>query len=71
MMGLSSEDGARLDGVHRKLAADMATWSSRGRLELVPGSTHSIQMDRPDVVIRAVREVGAYVIANDSTAWRR
>ncbi|HYC51751.1 MAG TPA: alpha/beta hydrolase [Gemmatimonadaceae bacterium] len=65
-MGLSAGQGARLDEAHRKLAADMATWSSRGRLELVPGSTHSIQMDRPDVVIRAVREVVSYVIAHDS-----
>jgi pimeloyl-ACP methyl ester carboxylesterase len=71
MMGLSAEQGARLDEVHHRLATDMATWSTRGRLELVPGSSHSVQMDRPDVVIRAVREVVAYVIANDSAARHR
>jgi pimeloyl-ACP methyl ester carboxylesterase len=63
MMGLSAEQGRRLDAVHRRLATDMATWSTRGRLELVPRSTHYIQMDRPDVVIAAVREVLGHVTA--------
>lgn len=35
----------------------LAQLSSRGRSELVPGSGHYIQLDRPDVVIRAVTEV--------------
>ena len=34
-----------------------ASWSSRSRHEIVTDATHYIQIDRPDVVIRAVREV--------------
>ena len=34
-----------------------ASWSSTSRHELVHDATHYIQIDRPDVVIRAVREV--------------
>jgi pimeloyl-ACP methyl ester carboxylesterase len=36
---------------------DEATWSTHSRHELVPDATHYIHLDRPDVVIRAVREV--------------
>ena len=36
---------------------DEATWSSHSRHEIVPDATHYIRLDRPDVVINAVREV--------------
>jgi pimeloyl-ACP methyl ester carboxylesterase len=39
------------------LHADEASWSSRGRHELVSDSDHYIQFERPDLVIGAVREV--------------
>jgi pimeloyl-ACP methyl ester carboxylesterase len=35
----------------------LAQCSSKGRLEIVPGSGHWIQLDRPDVVIRAIEEM--------------
>lgn len=38
------------------LQAEMAAWSSRGRREVVDAS-HYIHMDRPEAVVRAVREV--------------
>ena len=41
----------------RKMHDEEASWSSRSRHELVYDATHYIQIDRPDVVIRAVREV--------------
>lgn len=56
-MGLTEEQGARLADVSRRLHDDQATWSSRGRHEIVAGASHYIQFDRPDAVIRAVREV--------------
>lgn len=42
---------------------DQATWSSRSRHEMVDDASHYIHVDRPDVVIRAVREVVAAVRA--------
>jgi pimeloyl-ACP methyl ester carboxylesterase len=42
---------------------DEATWSRRGRHEIVSDATHYIQFDRPDVVIRAIREVVAESVA--------
>jgi len=41
----------------KELQGDEATWSSRSRHELVSNSSHYIQFDRPDVVIKAVNEV--------------
>jgi pimeloyl-ACP methyl ester carboxylesterase len=40
---------------------DQATWSTRARHEIVDDASHYIHADRPDVVIRAVREVVAAV----------
>lgn len=39
------------------LQAQTAGLSTRGRLEQVPDSGHNIMLDRPDVVVRAIREV--------------
>ncbi len=41
----------------RAMHDDEASWSSRSQHELVYDATHYIQIDRPDVVIRAVRSV--------------
>lgn len=43
--------------VWRRLQADLATWSSRGRLQIVPESNHAFFFHRPDVVAAAVDEV--------------
>jgi pimeloyl-ACP methyl ester carboxylesterase len=43
--------------VWRKLQADLATWSSRGRLQIVPESNHAFFFFKPDVVATAVEEV--------------
>jgi len=69
-MGLTADQGALLFAAHLALAADMATWSTRGRLEVVAGASHYIQLDRPDVVIAAVFEVGRYVTGHDTGARR-
>jgi pimeloyl-ACP methyl ester carboxylesterase len=70
LMGLNAEHGAKLFAAHQAVAADMATWSTRARLEQVPGANHYIQFDRPGAVIRAVNEVVRYVIADDTAAGR-
>lgn len=56
-MKMTPAQGETMRTVWRELQADQARWSTRGRQELVPDATHYIQFDRPDVVIRAVREV--------------
>lgn len=56
-MGLTRDQGTRLQRVQHQLHADLAARSRNGRHELVPNSSHYIQFDRPDVVIRAIREV--------------
>jgi pimeloyl-ACP methyl ester carboxylesterase len=43
--------------VWRRLQADLATWSSRGRLEIVPESNHAFFFHRPDAVASAIDEV--------------
>jgi pimeloyl-ACP methyl ester carboxylesterase len=43
--------------VWRKLQADLATWSSRGRLQIVPESNHAFFFFKPNVVVSAINEV--------------
>jgi pimeloyl-ACP methyl ester carboxylesterase len=43
--------------VWRRLQADLASWSSRGRLQVVPNSTHGFFYDRPETVAAAISEV--------------
>lgn len=59
---LAAQGRTRLQEARRQAAwfalqSDEATWSSRGRQEIVSDATHYIQFDRPDAVIRAVRDV--------------
>lgn len=49
----SANAGAADRAEHERLARN----SSQGRLEIVPGSGHWIQIDRPDAVIRAIGEM--------------
>ena len=60
-MGITAEQEARRRAAWQALQNDEATWSRKGRHEVVPDASHYIQFDRPDVVIRAVREVVARV----------
>jgi len=55
--GMTRDQGDRMRAAWKVLHDEEATWSTRSRHELVPDATHYIQLDRPDVVIRAVREV--------------
>lgn len=56
-MGLTPDEADRLAIASRALHDDQARWSRRGRNEVVAGASHYIQLDRPDAVIAAVREV--------------
>jgi pimeloyl-ACP methyl ester carboxylesterase len=68
---LTPEQAVAVGRAHQDLCRDMATWSTVGRLQMVGDASHYIQIDRPDAVVGAVREVVGYVIAHDSTPRRR
>lgn len=48
---------ARRESIWRELQVDLSTWSSRGRLEVVPNSNHAFFFFKPDVIVDAVNEV--------------
>lgn len=62
---LLSEDGPAPEGgalsaeetVWRRLQTDLATWSSKGRLEVVPNSTHAFFFLKPQVIVRAASDI--------------
>lgn len=54
---LSPAQGVALDVAWQAMQREEATWSSRGRQAIVAGATHYIQLDRPDSVVSAIREV--------------
>jgi pimeloyl-ACP methyl ester carboxylesterase len=62
--GMREEQEIQMQTLWNQLQADLATWSTRSRHEIVPDASHAIQFDRPDVVIRAVREVVLQVRQN-------
>jgi len=56
-VGMTREQGERMQAAWKALHDEEAAWSTHSRHELVPDATHYIHVERPDVVIRAVREV--------------
>lgn len=58
-LGISEAEEARRSSAWTRLHDDQSTWSTRSRHEIVDDAGHYIHVDRPDVVIRAVREVVA------------
>jgi pimeloyl-ACP methyl ester carboxylesterase len=65
--GVTRAEGARMQAAWKTLQDDEATWSSQSRHEMVRDASHYIQFDRPDVVIRAVREVVARARGGEGT----
>lgn len=59
--GITEQAEARQRAAWTAFHADAATWSTRARHEVLDDAGHSIHVDRPDAVIRAVREVVAAV----------
>jgi pimeloyl-ACP methyl ester carboxylesterase len=56
-MNKSEEKARKSQAIWKELHDDEATWSSHSRHEILTDSGHYIQFDRPDAVIKAVREV--------------
>ncbi|MBI1339416.1 alpha/beta fold hydrolase [bacterium] len=53
----SMDERTRAETIWRALQTDLSTWSARGRLEVVPGSTHAFYYRRPDVILDAITDV--------------
>jgi pimeloyl-ACP methyl ester carboxylesterase len=56
-MKLKPEQDRQRLAIWTAMQDEEATWSSRSQHRLVPDASHYIQLDRPDVVIAAVRSV--------------
>jgi len=56
-MSMTPEQGREKLAAWLALQNEIAGWSTDTRHELVRDSSHYIQFDRPDVVVRAVREI--------------
>jgi pimeloyl-ACP methyl ester carboxylesterase len=56
-MSMTPEQGRQKLAAWITLQDEIAAWSTDSRHELVRDSSHYIQFDHPDVVVRAVREV--------------
>jgi hypothetical protein len=64
-LGLTTEQGRKLQATWFDLHRDEASWSSRAREIRLEDSHHYVQFERPDAVIDAVREVVDCVRYND------
>ena len=57
----SGPDGKALEDEHRREHAAIASMSRNGRLVVAAHSGHHVQLDEPDVVVMAIRDVLAAV----------
>jgi pimeloyl-ACP methyl ester carboxylesterase len=69
-MGWTRAKSQRFAATLKDLHDDEASWSTRGRNELVPDSSHYIQFERPDIVISAIKKVISDVRGDVGTTSR-
>lgn len=53
----TAEESAEITAIWRRMHAETAALSTRGRHRIIPGAGHNIQSDRPEAVIVAVSDV--------------
>jgi hypothetical protein len=70
-LGWTPAQGRRFLATLLALHEDEASWSSRGRHEVVSDASHYLQFDQPDRVVNAVREVINAVRADWNTSGKR
>lgn len=63
-LNITAEQAKQHQEIWKQMHEEQATWSSQSQHQLVPDAGHSIQFDRPDIVIAAVRWVVENVRAN-------
>jgi pimeloyl-ACP methyl ester carboxylesterase len=56
---MSPRDVAKAEKVWQGLQAELATLSEQGAYEMVAGSGHKIQLEKPEAVVAAIRRVHA------------
>lgn len=56
-MGMTEAQGERMRTEWIAMQEERSTWSSNGRHVLLTDASHYVQFDRPDAVVREVREV--------------
>jgi pimeloyl-ACP methyl ester carboxylesterase len=56
-LDLTAAQGQQIQQVWAQLHDEQAAWSRHSRSETLPDSSHYVQFDRPDVVIKAVQDV--------------
>lgn len=66
--GMTRAEADKIQAVWRDLQAEEASWSTRSRHEIVSDSGHFVQDKRPELVIKAVREVVDQVRADEAKA---
>lgn len=66
--GLTRAEADKSQDTWKTLQAEEASWSTRSRHEIVTDSGHFVQDKRPDLVIKAVREVVDTVRADEAKA---
>jgi pimeloyl-ACP methyl ester carboxylesterase len=55
--GIPDEDSKELEEEHRRDHAAIATISRNGKLVIASRSGHHVQLDEPELVVNAIREV--------------
>ncbi len=58
---MTAEQGVQFREIWRSLQVEQAGWSTNSRHELFTDASHYVQTDRPDAVIRAVRDVVEFI----------
>ena len=69
-IGWTPAQSQRFAATLKDLHDDEASWSTGGRNELVPDSSHYIQFERPDIVISAIQKVISEVRGEVGTTSR-
>jgi len=57
MLNLSAEEEAQTMAVWAELQAELVALSSSGKQVIAEGASHFVHLDRPELVIDAIREV--------------
>lgn len=56
-LGISAAQAEQWQDAWKRMHDEQATWSSQGQHLLVPDAGHYVQLDRPDIVIKAIQMV--------------
>lgn len=55
--GLPTAVAKDVDAIWMGLQSDLVGLSSNGRQEIVPGATHDMPFEKPDVIVKAIRDI--------------